>query len=173
MTQVIITPNVNTKPNNLLVGQLAFLNCMIVLNTDIGPDMSSLQKEWYHNDEIITTNLAQRGDRIQLQLEKVKTSHAGYYECLALIDDNTLRNKSDDILLYVNCECIYSIKCFKLITLLSLLVMLIILYTYMESAWMLDPSFFSLNKLLMHAFFFELLLSQLLTDLLHFLSNTF
>ena len=116
MTQVIITPSMGTEPNNLLVGHLAVVNCNIDLNTDIGPDMSSLHKEWYHNDEIITTNLAQRGDRIQLQLEKVKTSHAGYYECLAFIDDNTLRNKSDNILLYVNCECICSSKCFKLIT---------------------------------------------------------
>ena len=171
MIQVNITPAKDTKPNNTLVGQLAVVNCIADLNTDIGPDMSSLHKEWYRNDKMITT--AQRGNKVQLQLKKVKTSFAGYYECIAWIDDNTLRNKSDDILLYVNCECIYSSKCFKLITLLSLLVMLIILYTYMESAWMLDPSFFSLNKLLMHAFFFELLLSQLLTDLLHFLSNTF
>ena len=115
MTQVIITPYVNTKPNNLLVGQLAFLNCIAVLNTDIGPDMSSLYREWYHNDEIITTNIAHRGNTLQLQLKKVKTSFAGYYECLAWIDDNTLRNKSDNILLYVNCECIYSSKCFTLI----------------------------------------------------------
>ena len=96
----------DTIPNNLLVGQLASFNCMIVLNTDIGPDMSSLHKEWYHNDEIITTYVAQRGNNLQLQLKKVKTSHAGYYECLAWIDDNTLRNKSDNILLYVICECI-------------------------------------------------------------------
>ena len=124
MTQVIITPSMVTEPNNLLVGQLAVVNCNIDLNTDIGPDMSSLHKEWYHNDEIITTNIAQRGNKLQLQLKKVQTSHAGYYECLAFIDDNTMRNKSDNILLYVNCECICSSKCFKLtnmITLLSLI----------------------------------------------------
>ena len=106
--QVIITPAKDTKPNNLLVGQFAAVNCMIDINTDIGPDMSSLRKEWYHNNEIITTDIAPRGDNLQLQLKKVKTSHAGYYECLAFIDDNTLRNKSDNILLYVICECIYS-----------------------------------------------------------------
>ena len=114
MTQVIITPAVDTKPNNLLVGQLAVVNCMIVLNTDIGSDMSSLHREWYHNDKIITTDIVQRTNILQLQLKKVKTSHAGYYECIAWIDDNTLRNKSDKILLYVNCECIYHSKCFKL-----------------------------------------------------------
>ena len=112
MTQVIITPAKDTKPDNLHVGQLDAVNCNIDLNTDIGPDMSSLHKEWYHNDEIITTNIAQRGKSLQLQLNKVKTSHAGYYECLAWIDDNTLRNKSDNILLYVDCECIYSSKHF-------------------------------------------------------------
>ena len=114
MTQLTITPAVGTIPNNLLIGECAVLNCNTDLNTDIGPDMSSLHKEWYHNDEIITTGLAQRGDSLQLQLKKIKTSHAGYYECLAWIDGNTLRNKSDSILLYVNCECIYSSKCFKL-----------------------------------------------------------
>ena len=114
MTQVIITTGVETKPNNLLVGQLAIVNCNTDLNTDIGPDMSSFHKEWYHNDEIIITDIARRGVSLQLLLKKVKTSHAGYYECLAWIDDNTLRNKSDNILLYVNCECIYSSKCFKL-----------------------------------------------------------
>ena len=100
-----------TEPNNLPVGEFAALNCMAVVNTDIGPDMSSLHKEWYHNNEIITTDTVQRGANLQLQLKKVKTSLAGYYECLAWIDDNTLRNESHNILLYVNCE--YS-KCFKL-----------------------------------------------------------
>ena len=117
MTQVTITPARGTEPNNLLVGQPAYVNCMIVLNTGIGPDMSSLHREWYHNDEIITTDVVERIDFLQLQLKKVKTSHAGYYECLAWIDDNTLRNKSDNILLYVNCECIYSSKRFKFIRL--------------------------------------------------------
>ena len=115
MIQVNITPAKDTKPNNILVGQLAVVNCNIDLNTDIGPDMSSLHKEWYHNNEIITTNIARRNNKLQLQLKKVKTSHAGYYECLAWIDDNTLRNKSDNILLYIKCECIYSSKCFKFI----------------------------------------------------------
>ena len=106
MTQVIISAATDTEPNNLHVGQLAVLNCMAVLNTDIGPDMSSLHKEWYHNNEIITTDTVKRGVNLQLQLKKVKTSLAGYYECLAWIDDNTLRNESDNILLYVNCEYI-------------------------------------------------------------------
>ena len=116
MTQVIITPALGTKPNNISVGQLALVNCIIVLNTDIGPDRSFLHKELYHNDEIIITNIAQRGNKLQLQLKKVKTSFAGYYECLAFIDDNSRRNESDNILLYVNCECVCSSKCFKLIT---------------------------------------------------------
>ena len=114
MTQVIITPAMSTEPNNLLVGQLATVNCNTDLNTDIGSDRSSLHKEWYHNNEIITTHVAQRGNKLQLQLKKVKTSFAGYYECLAWIDDNTLRNKSYNILLLVNCEWISSSKCFKL-----------------------------------------------------------
>ena len=117
VTQVIVTPNVNPKPNNLLVGELAVVNCMAYLNTDIGPNKSSFHKEWYRNDKMITTDLVQRGDILQLQLKKVKTSFAGYYECLAWIDDNTLRNKSDNILLYVMCECIYSSKHFKFIRL--------------------------------------------------------
>ena len=96
MTEVSITPSVNTKPNNLVVGQLAVLNCIAVLNTDIGPDMSSLHEKWYHNYEIITTDTVKRGANLQLQLKKVKTSLAGYYECVAWIDDNTLRNKSDN-----------------------------------------------------------------------------
>ena len=108
MTQVTITPAVDTIPNNLLVGQFAVVNCITNFNTDIGPDMSSLRKEWYHNNEIITTDIVRRTNILQLRLKKVKTSNAGYYECIAWIDDNTLRKKSDNILLYVICECIYS-----------------------------------------------------------------
>ena len=88
------------------VGQLGALNCIAILNTVIGPDMSSLHHEWYHNIEIITTDTVKRGATLQLQLKKVKTSLAGYYECLAWIDDNTLKNVSDNILLYVNYEYI-------------------------------------------------------------------
>ena len=132
-------PAVKTKPNNLLVGECAIVNCMAVLNTNIGPDMSSLHKEWYHNNEIIT-DIAPRGEQLQLQLKKVKTSHAGYYECLAWIDDNTLRNTSDNILLYVNCECICSSTCFKMAR-----------HNYssvITSHLMGDHPYFSLNTLL-------------------------
>ena len=104
MTHVIITTATGTETDNLHVGQSTTVNCMAVLNTDIGPDSSSLHKEWYHSNEIITTDAENRGDNLQLQLQKVKTSLAGYYECLAWIDDRTLRNVSDNILLYVNCE---------------------------------------------------------------------
>ena len=114
MTHVKISAAMGTKPDNLTVGQFAALNCMAVVNTDIGPDMSSLHKEWYRNNEIITTDTVQRGANLQLQLKKVKTSLAGYYECVAWIDDNTQRNESDNILLYVNCEYIYNSKCFKM-----------------------------------------------------------
>ena len=114
MTHVNITPSISTKPKNLPIGQLAVLNCMAVLNTDIGPEMSSFHQEWYHNNEIITTEAVKRNNNLQLQLKEVKTSLAGYYECLAWIDDNTQRNESDNILLYVNCEYIYNTKCFKM-----------------------------------------------------------
>ena len=113
MTHVTIYAATGTETDNLAVGQTATVNCISVLNTNIGPDMSSLHKEWYHNDEIITIDNGQQGAQLQLQLKSVKTSLAGYYECLAWIDDNTLRNKSDNILLYVNCEYMYNSKCFK------------------------------------------------------------
>ena len=95
MTHVIITTATGTETDNLHVGQSTTVNCMAVLNTDIGPDSSSLHKEWYHSNEIITTDTENRGDNLQLRLQKVKTSLAGYYECLAWIEDRTLRNVSD------------------------------------------------------------------------------
>ena len=103
MTQVTIKLGIHTTPE-LSVGQLAVVNCSADLNTDIGPNMSSLHKEWYHNNEIITTDLAEHDGILQLK-RKFKTSFAGYYKCVAWIgDDNTMRNGSNTTLFYVLCE---------------------------------------------------------------------
>ena len=104
MTEVSITTAKDTIPDNLAIGQTATVNCMAVLNTDIGPDMSSLHKEWYHNEIITDHQTVLRGSGLQLRLSEVRTSFAGYYKCVAWINDNTLTNKSNSILLSVTCE---------------------------------------------------------------------
>ena len=114
MTEVIITTAKNTVPDNLAVGQTAAINCVADLNTDIGPDMSSLHKEWYHNEMITDHQTGSRGNGLQLRLSQVRASFAGYYKCVAWINNNTLTNESNSILLSVTCELyISSSKCFQ------------------------------------------------------------
>ena len=125
VTEVIIIPAVGTVPNNLTVGQTANVNCNAVLNTNIDDNMSSVHKEWYHNEMITDHETIQRSG-LQLRLSKVRASFAGYYKCVAWINDNTLTNESNSILLCVTCELyISSNKCYQdIITLETFIVIL-------------------------------------------------
>ena len=112
MTEVKITPALGTIPDNLTVGQNATVNCNADLNTNIDPDMSSLHKERYLNEMITDHQTFLRSNFLQLRLSKVRTSFAGHYKCVAWINNNTLTNESNSILLCVTCELV--VNAFKL-----------------------------------------------------------
>ena len=86
--------------------------CGIVLNTEIGPDVSSLLVEWYHNDNSIGNNTLgytfsslttafTKDFNSTLKISQVKSSHSGKYTCVARIGEENERKSSEDIC--VNC----------------------------------------------------------------------
>ena len=80
----------------------ASINCIITLNTVIGPDTSFITHYWYYNNNTDITNrstpLMISGGHTSLittlNISSVTPSDAGVYECGASIYDNysTVRN---------------------------------------------------------------------------------
>ena len=86
--------------------------CGIVLNIEIGPDVSSLLVEWYHNNNSISnntlgytvlslTNNFAKEFNSTLKISQVESSHSGKYTCVARIGEKNLKKSSEDIC--VNC----------------------------------------------------------------------
>ena len=86
--------------------------CGIVLNVEIGPNISSLLVEWYHNDSSIINNtlgytvssLANnfiKEFNSTLKISQVEASHSGKYTCVARIGEENQKKSSKDIC--VNC----------------------------------------------------------------------
>ena len=99
-------------PANFIIGRPGILMCGIVLNTEIGPDVSSLLVEWYHNNNSIINNtlgytvssLTKRFVKkfnSTLQVSQVEAIHSGIYTCVAMIGEENQKTSSEDIC--VNC----------------------------------------------------------------------
>ena len=98
-------------PTNFIIGTPGILMCGIVLNTEIGPDVSSLLVEWYHNNNSIinntlgytvsslTNDFAKEFNSI-LKISHVETSHSGKYICVASIEEENQMSSRD---ICVNC----------------------------------------------------------------------
>ena len=94
-TLEIFVETVTMMPVQLLVnGSVGMLSCMIMLNTDLGPDTSSLSVLWYHNGNNITMNnkynsLLDRLSNTQfnstLSISNVDETDGGVYKCSAEI----------------------------------------------------------------------------------------
>ena len=99
-------------PTNFIIGTPGILMCGIVLNTEIGRDVSSLLVEWYHNNNSIINNtlgyivssLAKHFAKefnSTLKISQVEASHSGNYTCVARIGEENQKKSSEDIC--VNC----------------------------------------------------------------------
>ena len=86
--------------------------CGIVLNVEIGPNISSLLVEWYHNNNSIINNTlgytvsSLANDFTEefnstLKISQVGASHSGKYSCVARIGEENQKKSSEDIC--VNC----------------------------------------------------------------------
>ena len=98
-------------PTNFIIGIPGIVMCGIVLNTEIGPDVSSLLVEWYHNNSIsnstlgyIVSSLAKgiaKEFNSTLKISQVESSQSGNYTCVARIGEENQKKSSEDIC--VNC----------------------------------------------------------------------
>ena len=99
-------------PTNFIIGTPGILMCRIVLNTEIGPNTSSLLVEWYHNNNSIINNtlgytlssLAKgfaKEFNSTLKISQVEASQSGNYTCVARIGEENQKKASEDIC--INC----------------------------------------------------------------------
>ena len=94
-------------PTNFIIGTPGIIMCGIVLNTEIGPDISSLLVEWYHNDNSIINNtlgytvsslakMFAKEFNSTLKISQVEASHSGKYTCVARIGEENQKTLSKD-----------------------------------------------------------------------------
>ena len=104
-------------PINFIIETPGMLICGIVLNTEIGPDVSSLFVEWYHNDKSIINNtlgysisslpkMFAKEFNSTLKISQVEASHSGKYTCATRIGEENRKKSSEDICV----NCMYNIK---------------------------------------------------------------
>ena len=99
-------------PTKFVIGTPGMIACEIHLNAEIGPGISSLLVEWYHNNNSIsnntlsytisslTSNFTKQFSRI-LEISQVEARHSGKYTCVARIGEENQKMSSEDIC--VNC----------------------------------------------------------------------
>ena len=99
-------------PTNFIIGTPGILMCRIVLNIEIGPNISSLLVEWYHNNNSISNSTlgytvsSLANDFTEefnstLKISQVEASHSGNYTCVTRIGEENQKKSSKDIC--VNC----------------------------------------------------------------------
>ena len=104
-------------PTNFIIGTPGMLVCGIVLNTEIGPNISSLLVEWYHNNNSIINNtlgytvsslakLVAKEFNSTFKISQVEAGHSGNYTCVARIGEENQKKSSEDICV----NCMYNIK---------------------------------------------------------------
>ena len=86
------------------IGDMVIIQCSITLNNEIGPNISSLQIKWFHNNNSTTDkNISISSTSTVLSLfittltiSQVQTSDAGIYTCSAnIVGHNATTNTTD------------------------------------------------------------------------------
>ena len=89
------------------IGDIIIIQCNITLNNKIGPNISSLQIKWFHNNTSITdknisispiSNVSSLFITT-LKILQVQTSDAGIYTCSANIVGHTITTGTTDLCL--------------------------------------------------------------------------
>ena len=92
------------KPTvTVTIGSSAVIVCNITLNTAIGPDLSVLNYNWYHNNiditnrsEILEQNKETNTVTTIVNIASVQPSNGGIYECRAgIVDSITVTNRTE------------------------------------------------------------------------------
>ena len=86
------------------IGDMVIIQCNITLNNEIGPNISSLQIKWFHNnisitDEHISTSSTSTISLLfitTLTISQVQTRDAGIYTCSAnIVGHSAITNTTD------------------------------------------------------------------------------
>ena len=86
------------------IGDIVIIQCNIILNNEIGPNISSLQIEWFHNNNSITNDIISISStstvsslfNTTLIILQVQKSDAGIYACSAnIVGHNPTTNTTD------------------------------------------------------------------------------
>ena len=86
------------------IGDIVIIQCNITLNNEIGPNISSLQIKWFHNNTSITdknisissTSTVSSLFITTLNVPQVQTSDSGIYTCSAnIVGHNTSTGTTD------------------------------------------------------------------------------
>ena len=86
------------------IGDMVIIQCNIILNNKIGPTISSLQIEWFHNNisitnkniSILPTSTVSSLFITKLTISQVQTRDAGIYTCSAnIVGHNATTNTTD------------------------------------------------------------------------------
>ena len=94
------------------IGDMVIIQCNITLNNEIGPNISSLQIKWFHNNISITdehisissTSTVSSLFITTLTISHVQTSDAGIYTCSANIVGYNTTIRTTDLCLKGNYE---------------------------------------------------------------------
>ena len=87
-----------------IIGDIVIIQCNITLNNEIGPNISSLQIKWFHNNISITnhhisispTSTVSSLFITTLTISHVQTSDAGIHTCSAnIVGHNTIIATTD------------------------------------------------------------------------------
>ena len=89
------------------IGDMVIIQCNITLNNEIGPNISSLQIKWFHNNistanehiSISPTSTVSSFFITTLNISQVQTSDAGIYTCSANIVGHNATTGTNDLCL--------------------------------------------------------------------------
>ena len=89
------------------IGDMVIIQCNITLNNEIGPNISSLQINWFHNNNSITDDRISVSPTptvsslfiMKLTISQVQTSDAGIYTCSANIVGRNATTGTTDLCL--------------------------------------------------------------------------
>ena len=101
-----IISSVSMKPvQSYTISDMVIIQCNITLNNEIGPNISSLQIKWFHNNISITykhisispISAVSSFFMTTLNISHVQTSDAGIYTCSANIVGHNATNGTTDL----------------------------------------------------------------------------
>ena len=107
-----------------IIGTDALVECIIRLTNSIGPNISSLEVNWFKNNEMITDNITISGSLSTfystLTLTQVLPTDAGVYTCNASITGSG-KGMTDSKDLCLKSTYMYGLNLIKFITIIQLL----------------------------------------------------